>query len=67
MIYTTPAGKDIEIRVDKKTGHLSIGFTQGGEIPEMLSGLYTSDWEAEKAIVTYLDKKTVKKNVKSNN
>ena len=53
--YVTPAGKTIELKVKENTSLIKVYFGQGGEIPEALSGLFTSEKEAEKAILFYLD------------
>lgn len=53
--YTTAYGKDITAFIDPKTSHVRIKFVQGGELPECLSGLYTSVRVAEKAILGYIE------------
>ena len=53
--YTTPNGKEIQIVRDPKTAHIKIQFGSGGELPQELSGFYTSEAFASKAIVGYLE------------
>lgn len=58
--WTTPGGKDIELEYAKNTSLIKIRFVGGGELPEELSGLYTEESSAEKAIIAYLDKAQTK-------
>lgn len=51
----TANGKEIAIVNAPGTGHYKIQFTTGGEIPQSLSGLYTSAFEAEKAARSYVE------------
>ena len=61
----TPNGKELAIVRCPKTAHLNIQFTTGGELPQELSGIYTSEAFAKKAITSYLEnKKPVVKEVK---
>lgn len=53
--YITPNGKEIQIVRDPKTAHIKIQFGSGGELPQELSGFYTSEAFASKAIVGYLE------------
>lgn len=53
--FTTPKGKDVATFICPKTAHYRIKFVQGGELPELLSGLYTSERLADQAIVQYLE------------
>ena len=53
--YTTAYGKDIAAYIDPKTAHVRVKFVQGGELPESLSGLFTSVRVAEKAIQAYIE------------
>lgn len=50
----TPNGKEIKIINAPGTGHYKIQFTQGGELPNELSGLYTSSAVAQIAVRNYL-------------
>lgn len=52
--FMTPNGKEIKIINAPGTGHYKIQFTQGGEIPVELSGLYTSSATAQVAVRNYL-------------
>ena len=55
--YETTAGKIIEPFIVPNTQHFKIRFTSGGELPEELSGIYTSEKDVEKAVLIYLDRK----------
>lgn len=56
--YTTPGGKEIQL---VNVGNLiKVQFTTGGELPEELSGLFTSVWFADIAITKYLEKANAK-------
>jgi len=57
---STPNGKELAIVRDPLTAHLKIQFTSGGEIPELLSGFYTSYVMAQKQIDRYLATKVKK-------
>jgi len=59
--FETILGKKIELYIDKQTAHIKLKFVPGGELPDELSGLYTSERMAEKDIVTYLEKVRDKK------
>lgn len=50
----TEAGKEIDIVVDNKTAHYKIQFKTGGELPQELTGLFTSTYKAIEAINRYL-------------
>ena len=54
--FETEAGKGIEMFVDPKTAHIRLKFVPGGELPEELKGMYTSERAAERDIINYLDK-----------
>lgn len=54
--YTTPNGKEIQIVPDGR-GMYKIQFTTGGELHQVISGLYTSEREAEKAVLYFLSMK----------
>lgn len=53
--YQTPAGKVIQLKRDVKTSLIRIEFASGGELPECLSSLSTTEREAEITILKYLD------------
>ena len=64
--FETPGGKVIQLQIKENSSLIKVSVTTGGELPEELSGLFTSEKEAEKAILQYLDqvkdkKPTVKK------
>ena len=54
--YTTQNGKEINIVRDKQTPHLKIQFASGGQLPEELSGIYTSESFAEEAVQGYISR-----------
>ena len=54
-VFTTHKGKDVATFICPKTAHHRIKFVQGGELPEVLSGLYTSERLADAAIVRYIE------------
>ena len=60
--FVTPNGKTIQLVRDPRTFHIMIQFAEGGELPEVLQGLFTHEKTAEIAINKYLDTKTKKKN-----
>ena len=51
----TANGKEIAIVNAPGTGHYKIQFTTGGELPQVLTGLYTSAFEADKAARNYVE------------
>jgi hypothetical protein len=53
--FETPNGKEIGLVRCPKTAHLKIQFNSGGELPEELTGLFTSENFAYKAIDAYLE------------
>ena len=59
--YTTPNGKEIESYRCPQSAQWKIKFTSGGELPEELTGIYTTDKFAEIAINKYLEKQETKK------
>lgn len=64
MSLTTPNGKEIQILNKEGTGHFKVQFTSGGELPESLSGLYTSVANAKKEVIHYI--KTLEAKQKKN-
>lgn len=54
--FETPAGKKIELITDPKTAHIKVQFVPGGQLPDELSGLYTSERAAEIDVLIYLDR-----------
>lgn len=52
--FETPAGKEIQIPRTPQ-GSYKIQFATGGELPENLTGLFTSEKAAEVAVRVYLD------------
>ncbi len=51
--FTTHKGKTIEMFYFGR--NLALKFKEGGELPEVLQGMYTNEREAEIAITKYLD------------
>lgn len=56
--FETEAGKKIEMYIDPKTAHIKLKFVPGGQMPEELLGVYTSERAAEKDVLKYLESKT---------
>ncbi|UOF80643.1 flavivirus dead domain [Caudoviricetes sp.] len=54
--FETGTGKTIQMIIDPKTAHIKLQFKEGGQLPDELSGLYTSERNATKDILSYLDK-----------
>tara|TARA_B100001250_G_C19542142_1_gene675229 strand:+ start:452 stop:670 length:219 start_codon:yes stop_codon:yes gene_type:complete len=52
--YTTKGGKEINVIRDQGSPHLKIQFATGGQLPEELSGIFTSEVFAESAVESYL-------------
>lgn len=50
----TANGKEIEICVQPGSRHYIIQFKTGGQLPEWLTGLYTSYTAAHRDVLTYL-------------
>lgn len=59
--YLTPNGKEIESYRCSQSAQWKIKFTSGGELPEELTGIFTTDKFAEIAINKYLEKQETKK------
>jgi hypothetical protein len=59
-MLVTPNGKEIAVVNQPGTGHYKIQFTSGGELPEELSGLYTTTNSANIAIVSYIERQKQK-------
>lgn len=57
----TENGKEIEIVQIPGSRHLKIQFKQGGQLPEWLSGVYTSYPKAAQDVTIYLNQETGKK------
>lgn len=58
--YQTNGGKELQLFICPTTAHLKFQFGSGGEIPQVLSGYYTSEYVADLAAKTYLSNKEVK-------
>ncbi len=50
----TANGKEIEIVPQEGSRHYKIQFKSGGQLPDSLSGLYTSHHMAKRDVNTYL-------------
>jgi hypothetical protein len=59
--YQTSGGKQITLFICPKTAHIKAQFVPGGELPQELAGLWTSEREADISIIKYLDKTKDKK------
>ena len=53
--FETPAGKEIQV-IRNPQAMWKIQFATGGELPEELTGIYTTDREAIKTVQVYLEK-----------
>jgi len=54
--FETEKGKKIEMFIEPKTNQIKLKFVPGGQMPEELMGIYTSETAAEKDVIKYLDK-----------
>ena len=45
--------KELKIRIRNGTNHFEVYFEGGGEVPQILTGLYTTENFAQRAIETY--------------
>ena len=54
--FETEAGKRIEMFIEPRTAQIRLKFVPGGQMPEELTGIYTSEGAAEKDIIKYLEK-----------
>jgi hypothetical protein len=59
--FETYSGKGVDTFVCPKTAHIRIKFTSGGELPEVLSGLFTSHQVACTTIKNYIETNKAKK------
>jgi len=59
-MHVTPNGKEVVVVNKPGTGHYKVQFTSGGELPEELSGLYTTTHAANIAIVSYIERQKQK-------
>ena len=56
--YKTPNGKTIELYNEGMM--VKAKFVEGGELPGILSGVWTDKNKAQETIISYLDSKTKK-------
>lgn len=56
--YYTEGGKEIIVRPAINSSLLECAFKEGGELPALLQGLFTSFTQAELAIHRYLSEKS---------
>lgn len=63
--FTTPYGKDVATYIEPRTMHHKIKFVQGGELPEELTGFFTSELFADRAIKNYIEKDKPEENQKT--
>lgn len=59
--FVTPNGKEIGIVRDPVTAFFKIQFKSGGELPQRLQGMFTSERFAEVAVIDYLNSLPPKK------
>jgi hypothetical protein len=64
VVGVTPQGKEIQIYIDPKTAFRKLSFTSGGELPEQLSGIFTSEREAMRAVNDYVASRPIAKPLK---
>lgn len=57
IMATTKNGKDITVVYDKVLNMYKIQFTSGGQLPDFLTGMYTSESAATHDINVYLNSK----------
>lgn len=62
--FTTFNGKNVATFICPKTTYHKIKFVEGGELPEVLTGLFTSEAIADRAIAEYIAKDKPKVKVK---
>lgn len=58
--FETPNGKKIQMKIHPNTVLIKLEFATGGELPQDLSGLFTTEREATIAINRYLAKQETK-------
>ena len=61
--FETPNGKKIQMKIHPNTVLIKLEFATGGELPQDLSGLFTTEREATIAINRYLSKQETKTKV----
>jgi hypothetical protein len=62
--FTTNGQKEIQITTCPRTAQIRLKFSNGGELPQDLSGIYTSERQAEHAVNLYLERTKERKKVK---
>ena len=60
----TAGGKELKIVVSPNSSHYRIQFTSGGELPQYLTGLYTSYAMAEKDAIAFVARSKEEKQTK---
>ena len=63
--FTTFNGKNVATFICPKTTYHKIKFVEGGELPVCLTGLFTSEALADRAIAEYIAKDQPKVKVKA--
>lgn len=64
QVHITSGGKEIQAFRDSQA-RWKVQFTSGGQLPEELTGLYTSERNAVNAILQYIDKDKNRKSKKT--
>lgn len=59
--FVTPNGKEIQVVRDPKTSMFRVQFATGGELPQILSGIFTTERFAKVAVVDYINGLPAKK------
>lgn len=53
----TPNGKKLQIMKVPNTALYRVAFSEGGELPKELQGMWTAPYTAQRSIETYLDRR----------
>lgn len=60
-MFETPNGKKIQLKRCPKSSQYKVEFATGGELPEELSGSFSTEALGNMAILMYLDRVSKKK------
>ena len=61
--FVTPNGKEVQVVRDPKTAMFKVQFATGGELPQALSGIFTTERFANVAVTDYINSLAKKKEV----
>ena len=59
--FVTPNGKEVQVVRDPKTAMFKVQFATGGELPQALSGIFTTERFANVAVTDYINSLPKKK------